>query len=563
VLEHLHIHNLAVVDEIELELKPGFNVLTGETGAGKSILVDALALALGERADSRAIRTGEDRCEITAGFDINNRPELGDWLRQNDLDLDDECILRRVVTAEGRSRGYVNGHAVPIQTLKSLGERLVDICGQQSHQSLRHPRVQRDIVDHAGGHGALLATMREAYEQWQSTKAELEALTGNQQDRAARQDLLSYQVGELESLQLQAGDFERLEKEHLLVANSGEIAEGISKALTQLYEADTGTAHAAINSAKIQLTELTRLDEQLTAIVQLLSEAEILVSEAAAALRDQTHRLEHDPQRLAEIEQRISSIHELARKHRIDPAELSELTTRIRTELEKLDGSDERLTELREKTGQAEERAQATAKKLTRARHKTAIALNEKITHNMQGLGMPGGEFKVDLKVADTPGTSGVDRIEFLVSANPGHIPGPLARVASGGELSRVSLAIQVVAMTAEAIPTLIFDEIDSGVGGGVAEIVGNRLRKLSRQRQVLCVTHLPQVASQADHHLRVTKMSDSVTTRTSVNSLTSAERVEEIARMLGGVEITSHTRAHAKEMLNAPQAGKSVSKAS
>jgi DNA repair protein RecN (Recombination protein N) len=562
VLAHLHIHNLAVVDEVELELKPGFNVLTGETGAGKSILVDALALALGERADSRAIRTGADRCEITARFDICGRPELRDWLRRNDLDNDDECILRRIVTSEGRSRGYVNGHAVPMQTLKNLGEQLVDICGQQTHQSLRHPRVQRDIIDHTGGHGILLATMREAYEQWQTTKAELDALTGNQQDRLARQDLLRYQVGELESLELQTGDFEKLEKEHLLVANSGRIAEGVSMALNQLYEADAGTAHAAINSAKQQLAELAEFDAHLETAVQMLSEAEILVSETVAALREQTQRLEHDPQRLQELEQRIASIHELARKHRIDAAALPELAVRLATELEQLNGSDERLAELTEKTGQAEERVQATARKLTRARHKSAVALDARVTENMQGLGMPGGEFKVDLQTAGIPGAVGADRIEFVVSANPGHTPGPLGRVASGGELSRVSLAVQVAAMTTEAIPTLIFDEIDAGVGGGVAEIVGNRLQELSSQRQVLCVTHLPQVASQADHHLRVTKMSDGVTTRTSVNALTGTGRVEEIARMLGGVEITSRTRAHAKEMLNASHARRSVSKA-
>jgi DNA repair protein RecN (Recombination protein N) len=561
VLTHLHIHNLAVVDEVELELKPGFNVLTGETGAGKSILVDALALALGERADSRAIRTGADRCEITAGFDISDRPDLGKWLRKNDLDNDAECILRRIVTAEGRSRGYVNGHAVPMQTLKNLGEQLVDICGQQSHQSLRHPRVQRDIVDHTGGHGGLLATMREAYAQWQTTQFELATLSGNQQDRLARQDLLSYQVGELESLGLQAGDFEKLEKEHVLVANSGRIAEGIAIALNQLYEADDGTAHAAINSAKQQLAELAELDAQLEAAVQMLSEAEILVDEAAAALRERTQRIEHDPQRLTDLEQRIASIHELARKHRIAAAALPELAARLTTELEQLNGSDERLAELAEKTRQAEERVQAAARKLSRERQKAAVALDEKVTNNMQALGMPGGEFKVDLQAADAPGAAGADRVEFFVSANPGHAPGPLARVASGGELSRVSLAIQVVAMATEAIPTLIFDEIDAGVGGSVAEIVGNCLQELSSERQVLCVTHLPQVASQADHHLRVTKISDGITTRTSVNALTSTERVEEIARMLGGVEITTRTRAHAKEMLNASHARRSVSK--
>jgi DNA repair protein RecN (Recombination protein N) len=562
VLAHLHIHNLAVVDEVELELEPGFNVLTGETGAGKSILVDALALALGERADSRAIRTGAERCEITAGFDISDRPSLGEWLKQNDLDDAAECILRRVVTAEGRSRGYVNGRAVPLQTLRDIGEQLVDICGQQAHQSLRHPRVQRDIVDQTGGHEKLLTTMRAAYEQWQSAVAELEALTGNQQDRLARQDLLSYQVGELNALGLRPGDVEKLEKEHLLVANSGRITEGVSMALDNLFEADTGTAHAAINRAKQELTELTDVDARLDTVVQMLSEAEILISEAAAALRDQAQQLEHDPRRLVDLEQQIASVHALARKHRIDATALPELAERLTNELEHLTGSDERLAELNKIALQAEERVRATSGKLTRQRQKAADALSRQVTEKMRGLGMPGGEFAVNLQSGDVPGISGAERIEFLVSANPGHASGPLARVASGGELSRVSLAIQVVAMTTDASATLIFDEIDAGVGGGVAEIVGNRLHDLSGPRQVLCVTHLPQVASQADHHLRVSKITDGVTTRTTVNSLNDSERVEEIARMLGGIEITDRTRAHAREMLSAAHTPGSVSKA-
>ena len=562
MLAHLHIHNLAVVDEVELELKPGFNVLTGETGAGKSILVDALALALGERADSRALRTGAERCEITAGFDIRDRPSLGEWLKQNDLDDAAECILRRVVTAEGRSRGYVNGRAVPLQTLRDIGEQLVDICGQQAHQSLRHPRVQRDIVDQTGGHEKLLTAMRAAYEQWQSAVAELEALTGNQQDRLARQDLLSYQVGELNALGLRPGDVEKLEKEHLLVANSGRITEGVSMALDNLFEADTGTAHAAINRAKQELTELTDVDARLDTVVQMLSEAEILISEAAAALRDQAQQLEHDPRRLVDLEQQIASVHALARKHRIDATALPELAERLTNELEHLTGSDERLAELNKIALQAEERVRATSRKLTRQRQKAADALSRQVTEKMRGLGMPGGEFAVNLQSGDVPGISGAERIEFLISANPGHASGPLARVASGGELSRVSLAIQVVAMTTDASATLIFDEIDAGVGGGVAEIVGNRLHELSGPRQVLCVTHLPQVASQADHHLRVSKITDGVTTRTSVNSLNDSERVEEIARMLGGIEITDRTRAHAREMLSAAHTPDSVSKA-
>lgn len=333
-------------------------------------------------------------------------------------------------------------------------------------------------------------------------------------------------------------------------------------ALDNLFEADTGTAHAAINRAKQELTELTDVDARLDTIVQMLSEAEILISEAAAALRDQAQQLEHDPRRLVDLEQQIASVHALARKHRIDATALPELAEKLTNELEHLTGSDERLAELNKIALQAEERVRATSRKLTRQRQKAADALSRQVTEKMRGLGMPGGEFAVHLQSGDVPGISGAERIEFLVSANPGHASGPLARVASGGELSRVSLAIQVVAMTTDASATLIFDEIDAGVGGGVAEIVGNRLHELSGPRQVLCVTHLPQVASQADHHLRVSKITDGVTTRTTVNSLNDSERVEEIARMLGGIEITDRTRAHAREMLSAAHTPDAVSKA-
>jgi len=552
VLARLHILNLAVVDEVELEFAAGFTTLTGETGAGKSILIDALALALGERADSRAIRAEADRCEITATFDLSRRPDLVGWLTDNDLDEDAECILRRIVTAEGRSRGYVNGRAVPLQTLREIGSQLIDICGQQSHQSLRLPGVQRDIVDQFGGHEKLLATMNAAHEKWQVTQAELDALTGAQQDRAEKQELLSYQVNELTTLDLREREFEELETKHLLVANSGHISDSISEILERLYEADAGTAHATISAAKHQLDDLTALDTELKPVAELLHEAEILITEAAETLRRHLGGLEHDPRQQMALEQRIASIHELARKHRVDPAELSELLERLNRELTTLQSSDERLAELAERVAHLEENMISTAQKLTRARQKAANTLGRQVTDNMRKLGMPDGKFQIDLQ--PNPGgqiaPSGMERIEFMVTANAGQKAGPLTQVASGGELSRLTLSIQVVAIAANSVPTLIFDEVDAGVGGGVAEIVGNRLRDLSSQRQVLCVTHLPQVASQADNHLRVTKITDGVSTRTTVKPLTAPERTEEIARMLGGVEITDRTRAHAAEML-------------
>jgi DNA repair protein RecN (Recombination protein N) len=552
VLAQLQIHNLAVVDAVNVDFGPGFTTLTGETGAGKSILVDALALALGERADSHAIRTGTDRCEITATFALGARPDLLEWLAENDLNEDDECIVRRIITAEGRSRGYINGRTVPMQTLRELGDQLVDICGQQSHQSLRRPEMQRRILDQFGNHEALLATMRCSYEEWHDLQAELDTLKRAQSDKTERQELLSYQVSELQALNIGEGEMEALSTQHLRASNSRKIADGLSMALQQLYEADTGTAHSLISKTKHQLDELLELDPELQSISNLLSEAEILVSEAAESVRLHVGTLETDPQQLEKLEQRIAIFQELARKHRVVPGELFNLLHTLENELSEIEGSDERLTELSERASRRADETRAAAVALTSARRKTAKKLGKQVTDNMRKLGMPGGNFSIDIQPrTDERLTSlGADRIEFIASANPGQEMGPLTQVASGGELSRLSLALQVVAIATDAVPTLIFDEVDSGVGGGVAEIVGSRLRELSTQRQVLCVTHLPQVGSQADQHLRVTKISDGTSTRTAVKGLTNPERVEEIARMLGGVEITARTRAHAAEML-------------
>ncbi len=559
MLALLNIRNLAVIDEVELELGPGLTVLTGETGAGKSILVDALALALGERADSRAIRTGTDRCEITATFEVGARPDVLKWLADNDLDEDTDCILRRVVTADGRSRGYVNGRSVPMQTLRELGEQLVDICGQQSHQSLRHARVQQGILDDYGGHAGLLTTMSEAFEHWAETLREFEELQGAHADCMARIELLHHQVGELEALNPHPGEFAQLEQAHRLAANSARITEGVSRALDRVYAADDESVHSALSGVRRGLDDLTDIDPELKSATSMLAEAAILVAEAAETLRHHLGGLEHDPATQAQIEQRLASMHELARKHHVDPIALPDLLLRLTEELATLETSDQRIEALGEQTRQLEGLVREAAEGLTAARRSAGGALAEQVTNQMQRLGMPGGTFDVDLRPAadGLPGPNGIDRIEFVVTANPGQAAGPLAKVASGGELSRISLSLQVVALAMDAVPTLIFDEVDAGVGGGVAEIVGGRLRELAGQRQVLCVTHLPQVASQAHHHLRVAKLTDGHSTRTTVGRLNRAARVEEIARMLGGIEITARTRAHADEMLGGENARK------
>ena len=552
MLAHLHISNLVVIDELGLEFAPGMTALTGETGAGKSILVDALALALGERANSRAVRTNTERCTVTATFDISSRRDIADILTANDLDADGECIIRRIVTADGRSRGYVNGNAVPMQTLREIGEQLVDICGQQAHQSLRHPRIQRQVLDDFGNHEKHLIRMQSRFDQWQTLRDEFTTLNAAREERAARLDLLTYQVAELKALNLANDELITLERDHARASNAGRISTMIGASLEKLYVADNVSAHAIVAATRQEILELALFDDELKPMADMLTEAEILLAETAESLRHHGERIEHDPQHLQQLEQRLDNIHELARKHRIDANELSELTNKLTGELEALESSDERLDALAAELTDAEKKMLAATGNLSQARRKAASSINDQVTSHLQELGMTGGRFevRVDTLATDKITMTGGDQIEFTVAINPGQSAGPMAKVASGGELSRISLALQVVAMRKTAVPTLIFDEVDSGVGGGVAEIVGSRLRELADSRQVLCVTHLPQVASQASSHLRVSKITDGQSTRTSVKPLTPAERIEEVARMLGGVKITDRTRAHAEEML-------------
>jgi DNA repair protein RecN (Recombination protein N) len=559
VLAQLNIRNLAVIDAAELDFSGGFTVLTGETGAGKSILVDALALALGERADTRAVRSGSERCEVTAVFDISDRSNVLAWLRDNDLDEDGECILRRVVAADGRSRGYVNGRSTPMQTLRELGEQLVDICGQQAHQSLRHARVQRDLLDQFGGHQDLITTMLSAHAAWRDARTEFETLRDELADRSARLDLLRHHVHELEALHPQAGEFEELERAHRLAANSGRIAEGITQALEMAYEHDDASAHSVLGGVRRKLDDLVEIDLELATATNMLAEAEILIGEAADALRQRHGQLEHDPAEEARIDERLAAFHDLARKHRCAPGSLHVTLDKLVDDLANLETGDQRIEELSARADECQAQMIDAAEHLTGRRREAAAKLTQIVTDNMQVLGMPNGRFEIVVRARpdELPGASGHDRIEFLTAANPGQAAGPLTKVASGGELSRISLALQVAAMAVDAVPTLIFDEVDAGVGGGVAEIVGGRLRELADNRQVLCVTHLAQVASQANQHLRVAKITDGKTTHTTVGRLDANARVEEIARMIGGIEITERTRAHAEEMLQANAARK------
>ena len=558
MLTQIRVRNYAVIDEVELELGPGMTVLSGETGAGKSILVDALGLVLGDRADASAVRAGAERAEITAIFELGDVPAARGWLEDRDLDDGNECVLRRVISREGRSRAYVNGSPAPLQTLRQLGEHLVEIHGQHEHQTLTHRAVQRDILDVHGQLGDVLISLREAYGRWRALDEQLSTLRSERAHREERIDLLRYQLRELETLDLEDGEPEALEAEHARLANIGRLAEGGNEALDLIYDDENGSAQQRIGRARETLSRLAETDPVLTPLARQLEEAEIQVNDAAEELRRYQTGLEADPARLEFVDGRIGSIRELARKHQVAPEALPARLTALRDELSAIENAAETLDKLAAERDAAADHYRSIAGDLGRARTAAAATLGDAIGGMMRQLGMPGGHFEIRVTTDEegefTP--HGLDRIEFAVTTNPGQPAAALARVASGGELSRIALAVQVVATGSGGPPCLVFDEIDSGVGGGVAEIVGRRLRELGAARQVLCVTHLPQVASQGHGHVRVAKLTDGKTTRTTLTPLNEDETIEELARMLGGVEITATSRDHAREMLGRARSG-------
>ncbi|MGB5605640.1 MAG: DNA repair protein RecN [Gammaproteobacteria bacterium] len=556
MLTHIHIRNFAIVDEIDLELDGGMTALTGETGAGKSILVDALGLVLGDRADNSVIRHGCDRAEISAGFDIHDRSGVSAWLASRDLDMDGECQLRRIISRTGRTRCYINGQPVPTQSLRILGEQLVDIHGQHEHQSLLRTGVQRQLLDSFGGHDSLLGKLTTLHADWKAADAALQEVMRNDSDRDARLDLLRYQAQELEALGLTAPEILELDAEFVRQANAGRLLESCVQGLARLDGDTSDNAYSLISTTLNECTELTGLDTQLEATGRLLNETLVLLQESIDALRHYSEQLEIDPKRLHWLEERIGILHDLSRKHRCRPQELPAILEHIHAELDSIEHADQNRETLQEQLRELSQAYLETATKLGAQRVKAARLFGKQITGAMQTLGMEGGQFEVSVSSRpDKPYAShGLDTIEFRVSANKGQPVRPLGKVASGGELSRISLAIQVISADSETIPTLIFDEVDSGIGGGVAEIVGQKLRALGSGRQVLCVTHLHQVAAQASQQLQVTKLSGADTTRTRIRKLDGDERIDELARMLGGINITAQTREHAREMINQAQ---------
>lgn len=552
MLLRLQVRDFAIIDQLEIEFAAGMTVLTGETGAGKSILVDALGLVLGERGSGQIVRRGAKRAEFSAEFDLSALPDVKCLLEEQALDQDDECLLRRVVSADGRSRAFINGNAATVQQLKALGESLLDIHGQHFHQSLVRRPVQRDLLDHFGG----LLLQREAtdaaFTQWRALADQLQHLLVADANRESRLELLKFQLGELDSLSLSAGEYSELLAEREKYLHSGRIAEGISHALALLAGEEAENAGSMLAEAIKSVAPLVRYDGELLAIQQLLDSASIQLGEAAAALQQYGTSLNIDPARRDWIEERLDAIQSVARKHRIEAENIPVLQERLRIDLDELLHAEQRGQQLDSAVRAARSNFQVLAESLSTSRSDAAKRFATAVTAAMSGLGMPGGKFDIQLTRLDIDDarSSGLDEVDFLISANPGQPLQPLARIASGGELSRMSLAIQVIASDGSSIPTMVFDEVDSGVGGSVAEMVGRRLQELGARRQVLCVTHLPQVASLADTHIRINKVTDGKATRTGLRALGDDERIQEIARMLGGVEITQKTIDHAAEML-------------
>lgn len=551
MLVNLNITDLAVVKSLDLNLAKGMSVLTGETGAGKSILLTALGLALGDRADSGYVRPGCKRAEINLEFDLSDAPQAQQWLMENELDDEQSCLIRRVVNQDGRSKAYINNRPVTLQSLQALSEKLVEIHGQHAHLTLLNNDEQRRLLDAFAKNQPLLDKVNNCYRQWLAANKELEKLIKAGTDQSEREELLRYQIEELQQLDLANFSYTALSEEHSKLANLGQILSTGQAQVDSLYENDLSVCSMLNNSIR-ELTVIVQFAPELTEICTMLSEAQIQTEEAAQQLRRFLESQEADPLRMEVLENQIGIVQRLSRKHHVHPDKLPELVGKFEAELDGLTHSSERIEALKVSTAQLFVEYHQLAGLLTEQRLKSGEHLQQQISAMIKELGMPEGEFLVELAAleSDTPKLNGKDNVSFLISANPGLPAKPLAKVASGGELSRISLAIQVTTSNDKTTPTMIFDEVDSGIGGGIAEIVGQKLRDLSHNRQVMCVTHLPQVAAQAHHHLYVEKNSKADITASNVRLLTHEQRVEEIARMLGGVTITLNTLAHAKEML-------------
>ncbi|BDC39389.1 DNA repair protein RecN [Paraburkholderia terrae] len=552
MLRHLSIRDFVIVAALDLEFDSGFTVFSGETGAGKSILIDALALALGARADASVVRNGEARADITAEFDTH--PHVDTWLDEQALatietEHGNTVMLRRVVDGNGRSRAFINGTAATLTQLRELGEMFVDIHGQHAHQLLMRPDAQRELFDTHAGLLDTKAAVTRAWRTWRDTAQAVETAQSKDRELQLERERLAWQLAELDKLSPQPGEWEEVNVEHRRLSHSANLIDGVQGALSALSESDEAML-GHLSSVISKVRDLAEIDPALNDALAALEPAEIQLQEAAYSLSHYAQRLELDPDRLAQVEKRLDALHSAARKFRLQPETLPQEHEERREQLAKLDAAAD-LDALRAAEAKAKDAYLADAKVLSKARAKAAKALGAAVTTGMQELSMAGGSFEVALVPLPDGGAHGMEQIEFRVAGHAGVPLRPLAKVASGGELARISLALSVIASAASPTPTLIFDEVDTGIGGGVAEVVGRLLHQLGEQRQVLCVTHLPQVAARGDHHFQVAKSSKGKNgTVSTVTSLDKTSRIEEVARMLGGLAITATTRKHAKEML-------------
>lgn len=560
MLKHLYIRNFAIIDELDLDFKPGLTALTGETGAGKSILLGALNLVLGDRADNDSIKQGCEFAEIVAEFDLQKLEDVSSWLVSQELNTEDECILRRRIAKDGRSRAYINSIPVNLQMIRELAEMLIDIHGQHEHQSIMKSAVQRQLLDDYASHSPLLEAVSNLFVELKLVEDQLQHLQQTSNEQNDRLDLLRFQTQELDALALEENEYHTLNQQHKRMANAEKLQATVEQAIDTLSENENTNTQSAISLIIHSLTEINDIEQDLVPVAEMLNEALVQIDESVSLLKNYRDDIELEPSQLMKIEQRIQSILDLARKHRVDPEILHKLHQQLQKELDDIDHVDERLDELSNEQKALEDKYLKACEKLSASRKKAALKLNKNITQAMQTLGMSGGKFEAVL----TPATSkraanGLDQIEFGVTTNAGQACKALARVASGGELARISLAIQMIIANNSRIPSLIFDEVDSGVGGGIAEIVGQQLRLLGKPEtgiasQVICITHLPQVASQAHNHLRVEKQTSKKQTSSQVVCLDKEQRRQEIARMLSGVKITEQSLAHADEMIERAQ---------
>lgn len=553
MLTHLNIKNFAVVQSLSIDLQKGLSVITGETGAGKSIAVDALGLVLGDRADNGVIRDGTERAEISASFDTSNNIEAQKWLDEQGLESD-ECILRRVLSRDGRSRAFINGTPTTLGQLREFGESLIDIHSQHEHQSLLNKANHRRLLDSYAEANKLAAEVTNTYYQWHRAENQLTQLKDDLQSQTEQHQLLRYQLEELDELNLQPGELENLESEQQRLASAGEILANGQQilTLTQSSEIDSNDCSSLINQA-IRLSENIQDDHSdLSETRNLLKNAQIQIEEAASSLNHYLSQVNIDPQRQQLVEERLSDIYQISRKHQIQAPELLDLHERLKKDFEQADNMGEHIEELEQQATLYKQGYLHAATQLSDKRQKACQLFDSQIAEHLQALGMGGCHFTTQLSPfdADTLSPHGLESLEFLVSTNPGQTPRPLSKVASGGELSRISLAIQVISAQAASIPVLVFDEVDVGIGGGTAEVVGQLLRELGKAGQVICVTHQPQVAAQAHQHLSVSKQSENDQTDSKMTLLNKEEKVAEIARMLGGLKLTDQTLAHAREML-------------